>query len=137
MGVSSRAVLELIKAMDGKRNEVHGFMLERDGVVIAESWLAPYKPEYPHTCHSLGKSYTCTAIGVAVTKGLVSVEDKIVDIFKDEIELFGIEPDDLYTTLRLRDVMGHEAADFKPRENNDGTHGIEIPTTMTGEDDID
>lgn len=39
--------------------------------------------------------------------------------------------------LRLRDVMGREAADFKPRENNDGTHGIEIPTGMTGEDDID
>lgn len=104
-GVSSRALLELIQAMDATDNEVHGFMLERDGVVLAESWLAPYRPEYPHTCHSLGKSYTCTAVGIACTEGLLSPEDLIVDIFADEIALYGITPDPLYKTLKLRDMM--------------------------------
>ncbi len=104
-GVSSRELLKTIKLMDESVNEVHGFMIERNGYVLAESWLAPYRADYPHTCHSLGKSYTCTAIGICATKGLLSVDDLIVDIFADEIKLWGITPDPIYRRLKLRDVM--------------------------------
>ncbi len=34
----------------------------------------------------LDKSYTATAIGIAVTEKKLSLDEKMVDIFKDEIE---------------------------------------------------
>ena len=112
-GVSSRKLLELIHKMDSIGNEVHGFMVERDGAVIAESWLKPYDASYPHTCHSLGKSYTCTAVGVAAQEGLLSPEDLVTDIFRDEIEKWGITPAPLFRKLRLKDMMS--MADGAPR----------------------
>ncbi len=104
-GVSSRRLLRLIRDMDSIGNEVHGFMMERGGRVLAETWLKPYEPGFPHTCHSLGKSYTCTAVGVACREGLLHPEDKVVDVFREEIERFAITPSPLFADMRLKDLM--------------------------------
>ena len=104
-GVSSRRLLKLIRDMDSIGNEVHGWMVERNGAVLAEGWLAPYDPSFPHTCHSLGKSYTCTAVGIACHDGLLDPEDLVVDLFREEIERFGITPSPLYRKMRLKDLM--------------------------------
>ena len=82
-GISSARTEQLLKELNSLGNEVHGFILAVDGEVICESFAAPYSPNIPHSCHSLGKSYTATAVGLAVTQGLVSVEDLLVDIFAD------------------------------------------------------
>ncbi len=104
-GVSSARVLETLKALDKTVNEIHGVVISRNGVVISQSYPAPFAADFPHTCHSLGKSYTCTAIGIACTQGLVSPEDLIVDIMADEIKAYGITPDGNFKKMRLRDVM--------------------------------
>ena len=79
-GISSQRTEKLLRELHSLGNEVHGFLLSVDGDVICESFTEPYAPNIPHSCHSLGKSYTATAVGLAVTQGLVSVEDHIVDI---------------------------------------------------------
>ena len=104
-GINSRDVLECIRALDETENEVHGFVAARHGRIFAESYLAPYAKDIPHTCHSLGKSYTCTAVGIACTEGLLSPEDKVVDLFAGEIAAFGIESDDNMSKIKLCDVM--------------------------------
>ncbi len=66
---------------------MHGFMVARHGKVFAECWWAPFNSEMVHSNHSFGKSYTATAIGIAVTeKKSFRWMRKMVDIFKDEIE---------------------------------------------------
>ena len=65
---------------------MHGFMVARHGKVFAECWWAPFNSEMVHSNHSFGKSYTATAIGIAVTEKKLSLDEKMVDIFKDEIE---------------------------------------------------
>ena len=104
-GADSREILKYVRELDASENEIHGIMIAKNNAVIAESWLSPYKPDYPHTCHSMGKSYTCTAVGIACTEGLLNPEDRIVDLLKEEIEVYGAQPDENFKKIKLRDVM--------------------------------
>lgn len=88
--VSCASIRQLIQDLERNGNELHGIMIARNDCVIAESWLYPYGPQIPHSCHSLGKSYTCTAAGIACTEGLLHPDDRLVDIFRDEIREMGI-----------------------------------------------
>ena len=105
LGIKSSRILKLIKDLDNIGNEVHGFMVARKGCVAAESWMAPYAADIPHSCHSLGKSYTCTAALIAMTEGLLSPDDLITDIFRDEIEAFQITPHPDMKKVTVRHIM--------------------------------
>lgn len=83
-GISSGAISEFLNAIKEQDIELHSFMLVRHRHVVAEGWWSPYKPELPHTLFSLSKSFTSTAIGFAVSEGLLSLDDKVVSFFPDE-----------------------------------------------------
>ena len=105
VGLKSQDVLTYIRALDASENEIHGIVAARAGKVFAESYLAPYYVDLPHTCHSLGKSYTCTAMGMACTKGLLSPEDLVTDVFAEEIARFGAKPDANMRAMKLHHLM--------------------------------
>lgn len=89
MGVSSRMLLAMLQELE-QRVEIHGFMLARHGCVIAEGWWEPYTCATAHICHSLGKSYVGTAVGLACTQGYLHLEDRIVDLFAEELAAFRV-----------------------------------------------
>lgn len=103
MGIPSAAVQKLIEKLQAA-TEMHGFMLERHGAVVAECWWAPYHKDLVHICHSLGKSYTVTAIGALVTDGRLSMDDKIVDLFAEELKEYGVTPSENMKKLTVRHV---------------------------------
>lgn len=105
VGLRSADVLQCLKALDASGNEIHGFAAARRGKLFAETYLAPFGAELPHTCHSLGKSYTCTALGIACTEGLLDPDDLITDVFREEIERFGAVPDENMRKMKLRHLM--------------------------------
>ena len=83
-GISSSAVLDFIRAVevhDYPLDAVQGFMLLRHGIVAAEGWWAPYGPQSPHSLYSLSKSFTSTAIGLAVAERLLTVDDHVLTFF--------------------------------------------------------
>ena len=86
IGLSSRQVAACIKALSHEKTTMNGFMAARHGKVFAACWWAPYRPDIPHSNHSFGKSYTSTAIGIAVGEGLLSLDEHMVDIFAPEIQ---------------------------------------------------
>lgn len=92
VGVPSRAVLDCLKALCHEETTMNGFMAARHGKVFSECWWAPYGRSLVHSNHSFGKSYTATAIGIAVGEGLVRLDERMVDIFTDEIRERGIVP---------------------------------------------
>ena len=104
-GVSSARTEELLKELHSLGNEVHGFLVAVDDEIICESFTEPYGPNIPHSCHSLGKSYTATAVGLAVTQGYITVEDLLVDIFADEIKAFGIDVKPGMEKVKVRDLL--------------------------------
>ncbi|HOW39844.1 MAG TPA: serine hydrolase [Bacteroidales bacterium] len=92
-GVSSQAILNFIEAANKEANEIHSFMLVRHGKVISEGWWKPYSPDLKHTMYSLSKSFTSTAVGFAVQEKLLTVNDKVLSFFPEEV------PDTISTNL--------------------------------------
>ncbi|MCA9167588.1 MAG: serine hydrolase [Planctomycetales bacterium] len=117
-GVSSERLLDVINALDAQFPSMHGVMIVRHGHVVAEGWWAPYKAEYNHVLYSLSKSFTSTALGLAVNEGKVSIDDRVIDIFPDSVPA---EVSNNLKQMRVRDLLtmstGHQdepsaAADF-------------------------
>jgi CubicO group peptidase (beta-lactamase class C family) len=84
MGVPSAALLTFVEAANATIHELHGFMLLRHGSVIAEGWWAPYAPQHRHILFSLTKSFTSTAVGMAVAEGRLSIDDPVLSFFPED-----------------------------------------------------
>lgn len=84
-GISSSAILKFIEAVEETKSGLHSFMLLRHGFVISEGWWSPYSKEIPHMLFSLSKSFTSTAIGIAVSEKIISKDDKVISFFKDKL----------------------------------------------------
>lgn len=101
-GVSSEAILRFIEAMSQSPHELHGFVFLRHGRIIAEGWNYPYSRDLRHTLYSTSKSFTSTAVGFAVTEKKLSLDDKVISFFPDEL------PDTVSANLadmRIRDLI--------------------------------
>lgn len=101
-GVASAAVLDFINAADEQLDSLHSVMIVRHGQVIAEGWWTPYRAEANHALYSLSKSFTSTAVGLAVAEGRLSLDDKVLNAFPaDAPEM----PDAQLRNMRLRDLL--------------------------------
>jgi len=104
-GIPSSAVLGFIHAVEDHAHPldaVQGFMLLRHGNVAAEGWWAPYAPESPHALYSVSKSFTSTAIGLAVAEGLLTVDDPVLSFFPDDAPA---EPGEHLKAMRVRHLL--------------------------------
>ncbi|MET0885326.1 MAG: serine hydrolase domain-containing protein, partial [Mycetocola sp.] len=82
--VDARSITAFIDAVESAPNiEPHSLMLLRHGDVIAEGWWAPYTAEGTHLLYSLSKSFTSSAIGLAVSEGLLSLDDTVLSHFPE------------------------------------------------------
>jgi CubicO group peptidase (beta-lactamase class C family) len=101
-GVSSSAILAFVEAADRNIDALHSLMVLRHGQVIAEGWWAPYGPESPHMLFSLSKSFTSTAIGLAIAEGRLSVDDEVLKFFPEDAPA---EPSNNLKAMRVRDLL--------------------------------
>lgn len=85
VGISSQAILNTLDAMDALGVEMHGIMLVRHGKVCAEGYWKPYNKKTPHIMFSFTKSLVSTAIGFARQEGLLSLDEKLVDLFPGKL----------------------------------------------------
>jgi CubicO group peptidase (beta-lactamase class C family) len=82
-GVSSDVLNTLFDAMDSSDIEFHGVMILRNGFVISEGWWEPYGPQHRHSEYSLSKSFTSTAVGLAIYEGYFTLESPVTSFFPD------------------------------------------------------
>ncbi len=112
-GVASAALLDFIAEAEAKIDALHSVMIVRHGQVIAEGWWAPYAAEEPHQMYSLSKSFTSTAVGLAIAEGKLSVEDPVLRFFPDEAPE---KPSANLKAMRVRDLLtmstGHHNEDI-------------------------
>lgn len=82
--VDSVGVLAFLDAVERtKEVELHSLMILRHGAVIVAGWWAPYSPDGLHLLHSLSKSFTSTALGMALGEGLLGLDDKVISFFPE------------------------------------------------------
>src|SRR5207245_5997954 len=81
VGVNSAAILAFVDAVEHAVGGLHSFMLDRHGQVAAEGWWSPYASQYPHQLYSLSKSFTSTAVGLAVTEGRLTLDAPVLSFF--------------------------------------------------------
>ena len=101
-GVSSAALLGFIEAAEQQVDALHSFMLVRHGHVVAEGWWAPYAANEPHMLFSLSKSFTSTAVGLAVAEGRLATDDLVLGFFPDEAPA---APSANLRAMRVRDLL--------------------------------
>jgi CubicO group peptidase (beta-lactamase class C family) len=83
-GIASSALLAFVEAVDKHIDSMNSFMLVRHGHVVAEGWWAPYDAESPHSLYSLSKSFTSTAVGLAISEGKLSLDDEVLKFFPED-----------------------------------------------------
>src|SRR3954469_6562021 len=101
-GIPSTAILAFVKAADSAIDAMNSVMIVRHGHVVAEGWWSPYDAKTPHVLYSLSKSFTSTAVGLAVAEGKFSVDDEVLKFFP------GDAPDSVSANLRsmrVRDLL--------------------------------
>lgn len=90
-GVPSEAILKFIdgceKTFDaGDLGAMHGFVIVRHGKVIAEGSWKPFDTlNETHMLYSHSKSFTSSAIGLLADRGKIDLDERIVDIFSNEV----------------------------------------------------
>jgi CubicO group peptidase (beta-lactamase class C family) len=101
-GISSAAILDFVEAADKQVNAMHSFMLVRHGRVVAEGWWSPYDAKTRHSMYSLSKSFTSTAVGLAVAEGKFSVDDTVLKFFPDDAQS---QPSANLQAMRVSDLL--------------------------------
>ena len=108
-GVSSEGINNFIEAVSKSKHELHSFMILRHGKVVSEGWWNPYRNDLKHTLYSCSKSFTATAIGFAVSERKLTVNDKVISFFPEDLPN-QISPN--LAELKIKDLLsmsvGHE-----------------------------
>lgn len=85
VGVDSRAITAFARRIKDKGLGVQGFMFYRHGKLVSQMIASPYDFESKRHVYSISKTWTSTAIGLARDEGLLSLTDRIIDIFPDKL----------------------------------------------------
>ncbi len=118
-GISAAAILDFVDAADRQIDTMNSFMLIRHGCVAAEGWWSPYDAKSRHILFSLSKSFTSTAVGLAITDGKLSLDDEVLRFFPEDAPA---EPIANLKAMRVRDLLcmsaGHQT-EVSPYESKE------------------
>lgn len=101
-GVDPAGILAFLDEIRDGGLELHSFLLVRAGAVVAEGFWQPYGPDRVHMQHSATKSWTATAVGLAIGDGLLTLEDKVVGFFPGRLPA---EISDNLAAMTVRDLL--------------------------------
>lgn len=83
LNIRPEGILSFLDAVKKKGLELHSLKVIRHGKCCASTWFAPYGPDDLHPIYSFSKSFTAAAIGFAWQEGLLTLDEKIIDIFPE------------------------------------------------------
>ena len=88
-----------LKAVADSAEDLHSIMVLQHGKVLEEKQIAP---DTAHIMNSVSKTFTSTAVGFAIHEGLLSLDDKIVDIFPESVPA---EPQERLSAITIRHLL--------------------------------
>jgi CubicO group peptidase (beta-lactamase class C family) len=83
-GVDAGGILRFVDALENSpTQDPHSLMILRHGHVIAQGWWAPYSSQRRHLLYSLSKSFTSAAAGIAISEGLLDLDEPAISYFPE------------------------------------------------------
>ena len=114
-----KAMKEYLKDAEKQKLNIKSVMVLQHGKVLFEKWLDDGAPHIPHVLNSVSKTFTSAAVGLAINEGLLSLDDKLVSFFPDDLPE---SPSENLKKVTIRDLLtmncGH---DSEPSGDNGDT----------------
>ncbi|MBP5571352.1 MAG: serine hydrolase [Bacteroidales bacterium] len=63
---------------------LHSILIIKDGKIVEEQYFGDWNADKPHAMFSVSKTFTATAVGLAINEGKMSLSDKVADYFPDK-----------------------------------------------------
>lgn len=103
VGVRSEGLLKMFSEL-AESSEIcpHSMLVLKDGKLIAKGDWLPFTSAYPHVSHSLCKSITSMAVGIAEKEKYISTDEKIAEIFAGEMPA---APNKLMKEITVRHLL--------------------------------
>lgn len=106
--------------------QLHSIMIVKNGKVLLERWFNGEAADKPHVMHSVSKTFTATAIGLAISEGKLNITDKVVSFFPDQLPA---DSSEYLNDMTIRDLLtmtcGH---DEEPSVNKDTVNKVDWVT---------
>jgi len=102
-GMKSKTLLDMMKVIKDKKYNIHSVTIVRNGSLVLDSYLYPFKNGKKHKMFSATKSITSALIGIAIDKGYIkNVNQTITQLFPSrKISNLG----ELKRSLTLKDLL--------------------------------
>jgi CubicO group peptidase (beta-lactamase class C family) len=118
--IYSAAISRYLEACNRSADEMHRFMIVRHGKVAFEATWEPYEANDRQLVYSCSKTFTATAIGMLIDDGVLSLDDKVISFFEDELP-GSISPN--LASMTVKDLLtmscGHDPEPFDIRIGSD------------------
>ena len=111
VGVSSQKIAEYLREAEQSGLELHSFMALRHGKVAVECFREPFSPERNHDMWSVSKSFTATALGFAIHEGLICMDTRLAELFR---EYAPKKPDERWGKLTIEHLVTMTAGKSPP-----------------------
>ncbi|MFV0460708.1 MAG: serine hydrolase domain-containing protein [Actinomycetales bacterium] len=80
VGVDPAGLASLVTAAERAGLDLHSLLVLRYGRVCAETYWHPYGPDRIQLLYSLSKTFTSSAVGIAIAEGRFDLDDLVVDL---------------------------------------------------------
>ncbi len=112
-----KAFASYLQAVADHNEDLHSIMVLQHGKVLEEKF---FQGDSAHILNSVSKTFTSTAVGFAISEGLLALDEKIVDIFP---ELVTENVSDTMKRVTVRNLLtmnsGHGTEPASVRRSND------------------
>lgn len=85
-GINSKRIAEYIDLLESKGLSTHSLIISRGDDVVFEGYWKPFDKEFLHRQYSVSKSIVSIAVGFAEQDGLLSLDDKVIKHFPEELK---------------------------------------------------
>jgi len=106
-GVSSKDILKLLKIFDKYEMHTHSIIMAKGDKIFAESYYAPFNEKFMHRMYSVSKSFVAVAVGLAMTEGLLSLDDPIAKYFPEFLD--DATFDEYYEKCTIRNMLSMQS----------------------------
>ncbi len=104
-GVPSEALLQWLRPIKDRQLNMHGAMIVRGGKCLFEAYWKPLDESFMHRLYSCSKSFVSAAVGIAIGKGLLRLDDRCVDFFPERLKALQAPPHPWLAQMTVRDCL--------------------------------